>query len=95
MPGRPFAPSALATEELRKIVAACRESEDTLANKHGDVFMLWGRASRDGNQTLCDQFEKECISIRRRQTMNTNKLYKAQNELCRRECQEIAARYRR
>ena len=89
MPGRAFTPSALPTEELRTIVAACRQAEDTLANKHGDIFMLWGRASRDGNQVMCDKFESECISLRRRQTMNTNKLYKAQNELCRREIQAI------
>jgi 3'-phosphoadenosine 5'-phosphosulfate sulfotransferase len=75
--------------ELRNIVIACREAEDTLANRHGDAFMLWGRASHEGNQTLCDQLEKECISLRRRQTMNTNKLYKVQNELCRRDIQSL------
>jgi len=95
MPGRAFNPAILPTEELRNIVEACREAEHTLANKHGDAFMFWGRASREGNDTMCNKFEKDCISLRRRQTMNINKLYKAQNELCRRECREIDARYRR
>ena len=95
MPGRAFTPSALQTEELRTIVAACMEAEDTLANKQGDAFMLWGRANREGNQALSDKCENECISLRRRQTMNTNRRWKAQKELCRRECQAIDDRHRR
>lgn len=93
MPGRAF--TALPTPQLRTIIAACREAEDTLANKNSDAFILWGRASRDGNQDMCDKLESECISLRRRQTMNTNKLYKTQNELCRRDIQAITDRYRR
>jgi len=64
MPGRPFTPAILSTDELRNIVVACREAEDTLANAHGDAFMLWGRANREGNQPLSDQLEKECKTLR-------------------------------
>lgn len=89
MPGRAFTPAALPTDQLRTIVESCREAEETLANSHGDAFMLWGRANREGNQALSDQLEKECKSLRRKQTMNVNKMYKAQNELCRRDIQSL------
>jgi len=89
MPGRPFTPAILATDELRNIVVACREAENTLANAHGDAFMLWGLANRNGNQPLSDQLERECKTLRRKQTMNVNKMYKAQNELCRRDIQSL------
>jgi hypothetical protein len=94
MPGRAYTPETLPTETLNEILQGCRYSEDYLANKHGDTFMLWGRAiAAPGvhDQLLCDQLEKECKNLRRKITMNVNKMYKTRAELDRRFLQELRA----
>jgi hypothetical protein len=85
MPGRAYIPAEHSTETLNEILLGCRYSEDYLANKHGDTFMFWGRASREGNQELCDKFEKECRTLKCKITKNINKMYKTRAELGRRD----------
>jgi len=96
MPGRAYIPAEHTTETLNEILLGCRYSEDYLANKHGDTFMLWSRAiAAPGglDQLLCDQLEKECKNLRRKITMNVKKMYKTRAELDRRFLQELRVQH--